>query len=278
MASTTLENQIAMGFVVYQPEATLLSRLQLVRESGLPIFVFDNSPDSPETRTSCDKDDACEYMTCGKNVGLGIALAAICAQAYYKGFRSLLFFDQDTIFTNDTLRYIQRFSADHDLTAYSAIVFNAKDISRRRTSTVSSSAVSSHIEDVTLAISSGSLFILDNVRSIGWHNHRYFVDCVDYEFCLRSSNRHLKIGEHRLTPDFDHQSEQPDHRIVLGRREWRIRRYPWWRIRDTIVSTLRLLMTSVSTGNARFFFALTRATAIYFAFQLAARVPGRGRG
>ena len=36
------------------------------------------------------------------------------------------------------------------------------------------------IEEVSFTINSGTLFFLENLRQIGWHNKSYFVDCVDY--------------------------------------------------------------------------------------------------
>ncbi|MBR7784688.1 hypothetical protein KDM89_21375, partial [Undibacterium sp. LFS511W] len=66
------------------------------------------------------------------------------------------------------------------------------------------------VEDVLVAISSGSMFFLENLKLIGWHNQTYFVDGVDYECCLRARQYGLKIGKCGDTPGFDHVSEQPD--------------------------------------------------------------------
>jgi hypothetical protein len=38
-----------------------------------------------------------------------------------------------------------------------------------------------------LLISSGSLFNLNILKKINWNNVKYFVDGVDYEFCLRAN-------------------------------------------------------------------------------------------
>jgi hypothetical protein len=108
---------------------------------------------------------------------IGVGLSVITATAYYDGCQMLLFLDQDTGFTSGTLEYIKEFRSAYSretLEKYVAVVFDAKR-----------KAVSSafEVEDALLAISSGSLFLLDNLKKIGWHNPTYFVDGVDLPQC-----------------------------------------------------------------------------------------------
>jgi len=126
--------------------------------------------------------------------------------------------------------------------------------------------------DVLLAISSGSVFYLENLRRIGWHNPTYFVDGVDYEFCLNSSNHRLLVGECSTTPGFDHETEQADHTTTVFGQRRRVRRYSWARMTDSAVASTRLLGAALMTGNGRFAYAISRLLAGYLWWQLVSRI------
>lgn len=263
-----MRKMIPIGLVVFNPSASLLYRLDLVLESGHSLYLFDNSPDQAMVREYCQSHDGCHYSTCGKNVGLGFGLSSVCASAYFDGYRALVFFDQDTIFSTATLAFIDDFyeAKKSMLANYSAIVFNTKKLG------IESNADVFECDDVLMAISSGSLFLLDNLKQMNWHNTAYFVDCVDYEFCLNSHNHGYKIGECSVVPGYDHLSEQPDfgHSLLGGK--VRLRKYPGVRIRDTISGTTRLWLASLMSLNFRFLVASTRSLAIYLGGQCLARL------
>jgi rhamnosyltransferase len=261
---------IAIGFVTYHPGASFIPRLEMLVDRGLDVYVFDNSPEEGAVREFCATRPGSRYSTHGENAGLGVGLSAVCSRAHQDSHPALLFFDQDTVFGGETLDFIERFYEGNQALAssYSAIVFDAKDVGR------GGAADAPVLKDVLLAISSGSLFFLENLRRMNWHNPSYFVDCVDYEFCLNSSNHGLKIGLCSTTPGFDHQSEQPDQRFLILGREWYIRRYPARRILDTLTASARLMGTSIVTGNLRFLGAIVRSVGIYGAFQVLVRLLG----
>jgi rhamnosyltransferase len=260
-----VQRKIAIGFVVYHPEKTVLPRMQLASESGFALFIFDNSPQNADVRDLCRKLINCKYVTCGKNVGLGYGISSVCAQAYYEAYPALLFFDQDTVFNQDTLNFIEEFYLRNLQlsSSHSSIVFNSK---------LSGSAIDDNIKDVLLSRSSGSLFYLDNLKKVNWHNESYFVDCVDYEYCFKSHVHALAIGEYSRAPGFDHVSEQPDRRYVFMGREWLFRRYSLNRIYDTISASIRLLISAIMKGKVKFALMLGRSLAIYISGQIAARI------
>jgi rhamnosyltransferase len=258
---------IALGFVTYAAAEPLLSRLQMADRAGFTCYLFDNSPESELVRNGCRTLERCSYLTCGKNVGLGYGLSSVCAQAYYDGCSCLLFFDQDTIFTADTLAFIDLWHRQngHIRDTHSAVVFNASAGQTHR------GERTCNVRDVPLAISSGSLFFLDNLRKLNWHNEKYFVDCVDYEFCLRSSNNDFKVGEYSCTPGFDHESEQPDVKQIVFGRETLVRKYSRDRIFRTTFASVRLLFRAIGSGNISFAVLMARSLAIYLFLQIVAR-------
>ena len=127
-------------------------------------------------------------------------------------------------------------------------------------------------KDVLMSINSGSLYFLENLNKLNWYNESYFVDCVDYEFCLNSNNHGFKIGECSNTPGFDHKSEQGDFEYMIFGKMRQIRKYSLNRVFDYIYASTRLFFTAVKTCNRLFSFAIIRLLAIYLLFQVIVRL------
>ena len=268
--------KLALGVVVYQAEASLSRRLQQALDARFSVYLFDNSPHDSTLRDFARDKARCHYTTCGKNLGLGVGISAVCSQAHYDGFSALMFFDQDTVFDARTIEFVERFLVRHQDKSreYSAVVFNAKD----RADTGNQDADDwASTRDVTMAISSGTTFFLANLQKMNWHNTSYFVDCVDYEFCLNSERHGLKIAEFSKTPGFDHLSEQPDKVYRFLGRDHAIRRYSASRIRDTLWASMRLALTALRNGRFGFFAKMVRSVCIYASFQIIARLIRRAR-
>jgi len=253
----------AIGLVLYHPEESLLKRVDQMVNLGFRVYVFDNSPFDARYSRAIQNNPNISYLTAGKNVGIGYSLATLCATAYAHGFLRLLFLDQDTGISVRTLEFIetypQSFPTDIEQ-QYAALVFSGH------------LAVDHSVEDVRLAISSGSLFNLSALKQIGWHNENYFVDCVDYELCLRARRCGFKIGLIRNTPDFDHVTEQPDQTLKLFEKKLLVRRYSATRIKDALSAYLKLIVGNLFKNQPSDSYAVIRSMGIYIFGQLAARI------
>jgi len=261
--------RFAVGFVVYSPAADLLARLEMINGKGYRVYIYDNSPEVPLLRRNIQLLKNIKYSTSGKNLGVAIGLSTICAEAYYDSFEALLYFDQDTVFDCRTIEFITEFYRDARSEfekSYTAVVFSSDPLRDSGTDRAY------EISDVTLAISSGSLFFLRNLKLLGWHNETYFVDGVDYELCLRSLRGHQRIGRCRNTPGFDHVSGQPDKAIVVWGKSLPLRRYSLARIADASRSYLRLFFSSVAAGQLKFAAGMVRSYALYVFGQALARI------
>jgi rhamnosyltransferase len=262
-----MDRQLAIGFVIYAPSPNFLLRLEQVVASGFDSYIFDNSPVGTPVRGYCAREPRVKYLTAGKNLGLGYGLSMICAQAYYEGRKTaLLFFDQDTVFTTETLTFIEDYYLEHSdsLSHYSVVGFNATGDPH--------GGPASCFKEVRLLINSGAMYLLENLQKMGWHNEKYFVDCVDYEFCLRSVMHGFSIGLYTCTPGFDHAVEQADRRFRILGKDRVLRAYPPFRMIDTLKATLRLASFATLSGYFRFSWLMVRHLIIYFGSQLAARV------
>jgi len=264
--------KIAIGIVTYNPNKILISRLELAINSRFFLYIFDNSPENDSAREFCVEQKNSKYITCGKNAGLGFGISSICAQAYYDSYPALLFFDQDTVFNKSTLDFIEEFFIYNEnlINSYSAIVFNAKNIGN----VIATSGKNNRFifKDVPMAINSGSLFMLESAKIINWHNNKYFVDGVDYEFCLNSIVNNLKIGECSLTPGFDHELEQGDIKHKIFGKSFSTREYSTNRIFDYVIACTRLIISSVRARKFVFTLKTCWLLAGYLVYQFTARV------
>jgi rhamnosyltransferase len=255
--------EYAVGLVIYHPEESLFKRIDQMIALGFKVYVFDNSPHDEQYTSAIKNDLNICYLTAGKNVGLGYSLSTLCATAHAHGYQKLLFLDQDTGISGRTLEFIEAYSQSlptETQQQYAALCFNGKP------------SPDHSIIEVRLAISSGSLFNLPALRKIGWHNEKYFVDCVDYELCVRARRYGLKIGVVKNTPDFDHVTEQPDRAISLLGRQLLVRRYSTTRIRDSIGAYLKLIISGILKNSLRDTYTLCRSMSIYTMGQIVSRL------
>ncbi len=253
----------AVGLVIYHPEENLFKRIDQIIELGFGVYIFDNSPFDEKYTKAIRGNHNITYLTAGKNVGLGYSLSTLCATAYAHDYQKLLFLDQDTGISHSTLEFIARisatFSAEIQL-RYAVIVFSGTP------------APEKSVTEVRLAISSGSLFNLTVLRQIGWHNDNYFVDCVDYEFCVRARRCGFKIGNIKNTPDFDHVTEQPDKAINILGKQLLVRRYSATRIKDAIGAYLKMIIGGLLKNKPIDTYTLLRSMSLYIFGQLASRI------
>ncbi|NWE19140.1 glycosyltransferase [Pseudomonas sp. P7548] len=255
-----MTRKIAVGIVVYHAGNELLRRLELASTNGFEVYVFDNSPDAPNVREFSALHPRIHYFTCGKNLGLGVGISTVCANAYQHGQSALLFFDQDTGFSDETLSYVETNYIDNidSYRDFSAIAFKAEG--------------RASVQDVPLLINSGSLYFLEKLKALDWMDCSYFVDSVDYKLCLDSLNKGYRIGLCGATPGFDHVTEQADSRYHIAGRTYSMRAYSWSRIKDTVSSNFKLIFSALKNCQFSFALRITRLLTLYCASQILVRV------
>jgi rhamnosyltransferase len=260
-----MKRSIALGFVIFNPSGNFTSRAQMAIDSGFDVYIFDNSPEMPSINGLTESSGKIRYFTCGKNRGLGLGIRTVCTKAYEDEHEALIFFDQDSVFTKQTLLFIDNFYATHTKLkrSHSAVVFNANRICIEQNDCLT---------DVLITINSGSLFYLNNLKSLGWHNERYFVDGVDYEFCLRSRQQGFKVAEYTCTPGFDHATEQPDEKYRVFGKAFSMRPYALSRIQDVSISSFKLIFSALVFGDIKFAFRITKHFIVFIGMQTLVRI------
>ena len=254
--SITPSKKIVICTILYKPDKSAINRIQKTADSGWQIYFLDNTPGSLKCMDEL-KHPLIRPFSLGKNVGIGMSLRLMAATAFYEGFSQFLYFDQDTIYTNVTLKYIEKLSVfmieqnSDILKKFACITF--RDFSRTADS---KEKIVCKIKDysiklVDFTISSGSLFDLNKLKISGWHDESFFIDGVDYAVCIAIAKSGYLIGEIGPTPDLDHKSEQDDENYKFFNYQFRGRRYPGYRVKDYLHSTIKLLSLTLKFSLRR---------------------------
>lgn len=142
------------------------------------ILVVDNGSDAPtlEALRELEARGLIELRALGANKGLGVALNIGAVRAHELAFDWLLTMDQDSL-------------------AGPGMVAAMLELARRdpRVRSVSPNiALHGHAPThrrsgpVSYAITSGNLVHMDVWRAAGPYNEGFFIDCIDFDFCLRA--------------------------------------------------------------------------------------------
>jgi rhamnosyltransferase len=158
------KEKIVIATILYKPGIEVWLRIKLALENGYRVYIFDNSPNTTHCPVNISSSPNLRYFTLGSNVGIGTALRQICATAYFEHNEYLLYFDQDTVFSSDTVAYISSFCAvvedrgtfsDDRLARLSSVTFR----DRKSTSCRAKIDVSGYsLQIVDFTINSGALF------------------------------------------------------------------------------------------------------------------------
>lgn len=190
---------IGVGVTAYRPNLdALASLLAVISQGGSKIWLFLNSPLSPEqkARLRTAAPSGLQFLNDGRNLGLGVAYNHIVEAARAAGARQLMILDQDSsprtgiaaelCSTYELLRSTGERPAVVGPLAVSAggEQFKPPRIFRNRTERQCGSAW-----PATFVISSGSLLDLDACTEIGPFREDFFIDAIDIEWCFRAWSR-----------------------------------------------------------------------------------------
>jgi rhamnosyltransferase len=252
---------MAIGIVIYKPDGTFIQRLDKIYDYGYEVFLFDNSPFS----TLKDSNNT-NYFHNSSNPGLSHAMKTISQSAYNNGYSSILYFDQDTLFTRETLDYMNKIK--NSFISSSENKYSAISISDRKN-------LDNSVIKVDLIRNSGTLFFLENLKKIGWFDETYFVDGVDYEFCLRSKIHNYMIGAIETVPGFDHEEDQGYKNYSFFGISKIGRRYNNDRIKDIFISSLRISFQALVHLKIKFSIKIIALLILFMINQLIFRIANR---
>jgi len=208
----------AISFVTYYPDRGVLYRMGIARNAGFTVYVFDNTPGGSEILRNGETEKII-LMGTGENLGLGAALHLMMQAVAENGFSHVFYFDQDTVFTKDTMQWLRAWLDLNESRLDTGAIWNFTDAS------VPLSPAEAILLPGYLLVSSGSLFSLKALKQLGWHNPKFFLECIDYELCSRALCAGFSIAKVEGCVGIDHLSLQPRESLKLLGREFHYRIY-----------------------------------------------------
>ncbi len=166
---------VAAVVVTYQPDAGLASRLRALAAEAGRLYVVDNgSP--PEALSAAAALPAVTVLALGANRGLGVALNAGVRAARAGGAAWVLTMDQDSEVAPGLVAAFGAAAARHP---------EARSFSPEIVGESAARSAGGADRPVPYAITSGHLVRADVFDVVGGYDEGFFIDCIDFDFCLR---------------------------------------------------------------------------------------------
>lgn len=253
----------SLAFVAYFPEESFYDRLDAVLAAEIACWVFDNTPGGDQRlQQCCARGKAIYVHKQHTNIGLGPAMHYLLKQAWQEGEKCMVYFDQDTIFSLKSLGFIHDWLQSHADRQLAAIHFQSAQLPYSE----------GGFKVAKLFFNTACWFDLDKLHHIGWHDASFFVEGVDYKFCLDASSAGYILGIVGGAPDLDHDSLQPTERARLFGKEWVMRLYPPWRLRGFTWALTRLIWYSIGRKRFDYAYIFARNMATFWITQVFYRV------
>ena len=247
----------------------MIDRIKKIASDGYNIFLYDNS----NTEIGDFKNyKNINYFHSKMNKGLSGAIDYILNKAHDEDYFAVLNFDQDTLFTNKTLNFIEMVINNYLLNekfGTNLISLTFRDFkSKKKSNEIFILQKKYKYSEVNFTINSGTLYILKHFNKFKWFDEKYFVDGVDYNFCIQSNKFHFKNFEIYDTPDLNHTIEQDDYNFNFLFFNLRGRKYSIKRNKDFIKSHFYLLNQTLINLQPIHFIFILKSLILYFATQL----------
>jgi rhamnosyltransferase len=209
--------KICAVMVVYNPDSTLEQNIKALLNEVARLVVVDNCSDPPVRSRIAALSAACNFEAIWnkENIGLaaGLNTGIRCALANEQ-YQWIATFDQDS-------RVFPGFSTAM-LAAQAACPFRDK-VAIIAPHHVLSVEVGDEtlpcdglqFKEITVALQSGSLFSRAAFKDVGLFDEAFFIDYVDFEFCLRLRKRRFRLIEATEATIY-HRVGRPTHHRFLG--------------------------------------------------------------
>lgn len=265
-----LEN-LTLLFVTYNPDNNFYDRIKELSLLNYNLILFSNCKSSLKFNKILDNhyENIASFGN-GSNVGLSKAYNIVCQKLYSEGFDRVLIFDQDTIILpkfHSHYSFINEFCFDN---------FSILQLQSYANDNKSNVDPNIGVFETNFIINSGSLVNLKTLSDIGWFNEGFFVDLVDYEYCIRSKYSGFKVGIIKGVFDLDHSTLQADSFLTFSNKTIYYRLYSLPRIKSVlylgsqlILQCTRYFLIKEASYLLRFifFFILKNLIGLFFYFR-----------
>jgi len=205
LPNTEGANRIMAVIISFNGGSKLLETVRALIGQVEHLHIIDNGSSEP-TQAILDVLEAFQGVSItrlAENLGIGAALNLGVAKARAGGFAWLLTMDQDSRADQDMVRAFKE-----------CIQADSTRVCLTPTLVVHGTPGSEEEMEVAYAITSGNLVKLELFEQIGLYNEDMFIDCVDFDFCLRlqaKGHRIFRVGKARLHHELGdpHQTNRP---------------------------------------------------------------------
>ncbi len=269
-----MNSKLFAVIVSFRPNESLIELIDILGRHSIFVLVIANEDHGISRRilSSVPAGFSGEVMFNAKNMGIAYALNQALRYGIKNQFNKMITFDQDSLPLEcyfDEIKHHEQFGEAHRNVAVVSPTLIKFDGSEIRTDSYFGSSDTGYFF-VTTTVTSGSIFDLQALSSVGGFTDDFFIDYVDHDVCLklrkfgylaaRSTNARLKhqIGTHRTIKVFGKNfslTEYSPHRhyFIARNRILTYRRYimffPAWILRDAAISTVWTILTMTLEAN-----------------------------
>lgn len=249
----SLSSTLSVGLVAYYPDDSFFSTIQIFINHGFRVSVYNNGITSEQKDRLYGlvlPDSGIKVLGVGSNDGLGKSISELSKYSLNEKDDYILILDQDTLITDEFLHTLNSLDVMSLFAHNYSTLQIISEMDKRYKNKV-------FVEEVVLNINSGSIFNLKLCSKINFHDESFFVEGVDYDFCIRSRNAGYKVGIIHGIKGLDHFSNQDGYVKKIFNKNFNVRVYPKSRVLDFYRSHTKLLMQSLRTMDfsASFIFA-----------------------
>lgn len=174
--------KFSCGVTLFYPSINELESIIKYKESFERVYIFDNTEGQQANINSKyfrGRNDFV-YISNQSNDGLSIAFNKMCERSIRDGNDFICLFDQDSVISKEDIAEIISFIKKNDSNTVGVyapqIVYEHSNVQKK--------GKEEKFEYLNWVISSGSFINLSIFSEIGGFDENYFIDRIDYDYCL----------------------------------------------------------------------------------------------
>ena len=187
--------QYSAGITLFFPSNNELEALLSYAPVFDKIYVYDNTDSIDEQISNSEffaNTEKFEYFSDCKNFGLSVAFNSMCKTATLNNSDYICLLDQDSIISNSSLIKMMSHinsAEDNSVGIYTPEIIYRSDLRNP----ASARSRKTENQELNWAITSGSFIHLDTFNLTEGFDENYFIDRLDYDYCLQIRELGYKI-------------------------------------------------------------------------------------
>ena len=172
--------------ILFNPDVNVINNIRSYVKHLDKLFIYDNSPVSNQNLfQSLYSKFKVEYIFDGNNDGISKPLNVIAKKLYNTKNSWLLTMDQDSSFSDHSLAKMIDIAKNADENVGILSPFHKTALNNNKSKLV--------IEKKMTVMTSGNLLNIAAHKKVGGFDEKYFIDCVDWEYCLKLNTMNYQV-------------------------------------------------------------------------------------